>query len=172
MWGCLREVAKARHGRSLWRWFRESRQSELLVVFGEDLAALIGLVLALLAVVATMLTGNPFYDSLGTVAIGTLLIVIAIFVAIEVKALLIGQGVDPMVDAEMRVWLNAQTEVATLLNLLTMQMGDRVMVAVKAKMAPMPSADALIDAINAVDARFRQQFPEVMWLFFEPDHEV
>jgi len=53
-----------------------------------------------------------------------------------------------------------------------MQMGDRVMVAVKAKMAPMPSADALIDAINAVEARFRQQFPEVMWLFFEPDHEV
>jgi hypothetical protein len=77
-----------------------------------------------------------------------------------------------MVDAEMRVWLNAQTEVATLLNLLTIQMGDRVMVAVKAKMAPMPSADALIDAINAVEARFRQQFPEVMWLFFEPDHEV
>jgi hypothetical protein len=77
-----------------------------------------------------------------------------------------------MVDAEMRGWLNAQTEVATLLNLLTMQMGDRVMVAVKAKMAPMPSADALIDAINAVEARFRLQFPEVMWLFFEPDHEV
>ena len=172
MWGCLREVAKARHGRSLWRWFRESRQSELLVVFGEDLAALIGLVLALVAVVATMLTGNPVYDSLGTVAIGTLLIVIAIFVAIEVKALLIGQGVDPMVDAEMRAWLNAQTEVASLLNLLTMQMGDRVMVAVKARMAPMPSADALVDAINAVEARFRQQFPEVMWVFFEPDHEV
>ena len=172
MWGCLREVAKARHGRSLWRWFRESRQSELLVVFGEDLAALIGLVLALVAVVTAMLTGNPVYDALGTVAIGILLIVIAIFVAIEVKALLIGQGVDPMVDAEMREWLNTQPEVALLLNLLTMQMGDRVMVAIKARMAPMPSADALIDGINAVEARFRQQFPEVMWLFFEPDHEV
>lgn len=172
MWGCLREVAKARRGRSLWGWFRASRQSELLVVFGEDLAALIGLVLALAAVVATMLTGNPMYDSLGTVAIGVLLVVVAVFVAIEVKSLLIGQGVDPLVDADMRDFLGEQPEVSRLLNLLTMQMGDRVMVAVKAEMAPMADARALVDAINQVEARFRVAFPEVMWLFFEPDHEA
>jgi len=170
MWGCLREVAKARRGRSLWGWFRESRQSELLVVFGEDLAALIGLVLALVAVVATMLTGNPVYDSLGTIAIGVLLVVVAVFVAIEVKALLIGQGVDPMVDVDMRRFLGEQPEVSQLLNLLSMQMGDRVMVAVKAEMAPAADARALVDAINQVEARFRVAFPEVMWLFFEPDH--
>lgn len=170
MWGCLREVAKARRGRSLWGWFRASRQSELLVVFGEDLAALVGLVLALAAIAATMLTGNPLYDALGTIAIGVLLIVVAVFVAIEVKALLIGQGVDPLVDAEMRRFLGAQPEVADLLNLLSMQMGDRVMVAVKARMSPAADAPALIDAINRVEARFRLAFPEVMWLFFEPDH--
>ncbi len=170
MWGCLREVAKARRGRSLWGWFRESRQSELLVVFGEDLAALIGLVLALVAVVATMLTGNPVYDSLGSIAIGVLLVVVAVFVAIEVKALLIGQGVDPMVDVDMRRFLGEQPEVSQLLNLLSMQMGDRVMVAVKAEMAPAADARALVDAINQVEARFRVAFPEVMWLFFEPDH--
>ena len=170
MWGCLREVAKARRGRSLWGWFRESRQSELLVVFGEDLAALIGLVLPLVAVVATMLTGNPVYDSLGTIAIGVLLVVVAVFVAIEVKALLIGQGVDPMVDVDMRRFLGEQPEVSQLLNLLSMQMGDRVMVAVKAEMAPAADARALVDAINQVEARFRVAFPEVMWLFFEPDH--
>jgi len=170
MWGCLREVAKARRGRSLWGWFRESRQSELLVVFGEDLAALVGLVLALVAVVATMLTGNPVYDSLGTIAIGVLLVVVAVFVAIEVKALLIGQGVDPMVDVDMRRFLGEQPEVSQLLNLLSMQMGDRVMVAVKAEMAPAADARALVDAINQVEARFRVAFPEVMWLFFEPDH--
>src|SRR5687768_1792163 len=44
---CLHEVGKVRNGRALWRWFRESRQSELVVILGEDLAALIGLVLAL-----------------------------------------------------------------------------------------------------------------------------
>ena len=127
-------------------------------------------VLALVAVVATMLTGNPVYDSLGSIAIGVLLVVVAVFVAIEVKALLIGQGVDPMVDVDMRRFLGEQPEVSQLLNLLSMQMGDRVMVAVKAEMAPAADARALVDAINQVEARFRVAFPEVMWLFFEPDH--
>ena len=81
MWGCLREVNKASSGDSLWRWFRESRQSELIVVFGEDLAALIGLSLALIAVLATWLSGDPLYDACGSLAIGVLLCVIAVFVA-------------------------------------------------------------------------------------------
>src|ERR1700761_192194 len=62
MWGCLREVRKARGGNNLWRWFRESRQSELIVVFGEDLAALLGLAFALLAISLTLITGNPIFD--------------------------------------------------------------------------------------------------------------
>src|SRR5699024_4406577 len=61
MHGCMVEVNKVRHGRSLWRWFRESRSAELLVIFGEDLAALLGLILALVAVVATMLSGNLLF---------------------------------------------------------------------------------------------------------------
>lgn len=170
MWGCLREVNKVRAGRSLWRWFRESRQSELLVIFGEDLAALLGLVFALVAVSLTMLSGNPVYDAVGTVGIGVLLIVIAVLIGVEVKSLLIGQGVEPLTDREMREFLSARQEVAELLNLLTMQLGDRVMVALKARMAPAASADAMIDAINLVEADFRRQFPQVMWLFFEPDH--
>jgi len=63
MHGCLQEVNKAREGRSLWRWFRETRSSELLVIFGEDLAALLGLTIALLAVLATMITGDLLYDA-------------------------------------------------------------------------------------------------------------
>lgn len=92
MHGCLKEVNKARDGRSLWRWFRETRSSELLVIFGEDLAALLGLTIALIAVLATMLTGNLLYDAGGTIAIGVLLVVVAVVVASEVKDLLIGQG--------------------------------------------------------------------------------
>ncbi len=170
MWGCLREVNKVRRGRSLWRWFRESRQSELLVVFGEDLAALLGLALALCAVAVAMVTGNPLYDAIGTLAIGTLLIVIAIFVAVEVKALLIGQGVEAPVLAEMQAFIDARSEVAEVLNVLTMQLGDRVMVAVKARMARVDSAEALVACINQVESAFRARFPEVMWLFFEPDN--
>src|SRR5512138_1625640 len=63
MWGALREIAKVRGGRTLWQWFRASRSAELVVIFGEDLAALVGLVLALLAVFATWVTGNGLYDA-------------------------------------------------------------------------------------------------------------
>ena len=95
MRACLQEVNKARGERSLWQWFRDSRQAELVVIFGEDLAALLGLVFALVAVLLTVVTGNPMWDAIGTLAIGVLLIVVAVFVAIEVKAMLIGQSVDP-----------------------------------------------------------------------------
>src|SRR3546814_11398264 len=97
MRAALQEVNKVRGSNSLWHWFRESRQAELVVVFGEDLAALLGLIFALVAVGLTMVTGNPLFDAIGTIVIGVLLIVVAVFVAIEVKALLLGQGVDPAV---------------------------------------------------------------------------
>jgi cation diffusion facilitator family transporter len=95
LWGCMREVNKVRGNRSIIRWFRETRQSDLLVVFGEDTAALFGLSFALVAVVLTWITGNPMWDALGSIGIGVLLVLVAFFVGIEVKALLIGQGVEP-----------------------------------------------------------------------------
>ncbi|MCP5144860.1 MAG: cation diffusion facilitator family transporter [Gammaproteobacteria bacterium] len=171
MWGCLNEVAKVRNGRSLIRWFRESRQSELLVIFGEDLAALLGLILALLAISLSYVTGNPIYDACGTIAIGVLLIVVAVFIGIEVKALLIGQGVEQHVHQQMVGFLAGRDEVAEVFNLLSMQLGDRVMVAVKARMAEQSDAARLVTDINTVEAAFRVEFPAVMWLFFEPDNK-
>ncbi|SEM19729.1 cation diffusion facilitator family transporter [Luteibacter sp. UNCMF331Sha3.1] len=170
MHGCMQEVNKAREGRGLWQWFRETRASELLVIFGEDLAALIGLCLALIAVLLTMLTGNLLFDALGTIAIGVLLIVVAVAVAREVKALLIGQGVEPRQRAAMLAFLEARPEVDTVYNVLTLQMGTDVMVAVKAKMAPTPTARAMVEAINVVEADFKAKFRDVRWSFFEPDY--
>lgn len=169
MHGCLQEVNKARGDRSLWRWFRETRASELLVIFGEDLAALVGLCLALFAVLLTMFTGNLVFDAAGTIAIGVLLILVAIAVAREVKALLIGQGVEPVRRAEMIRFLEARPEVDGVYNLLTLQMGTDVMVAIKARMAPTPTARSMIEAINAVEADFKAHFRDVRWSFFEPD---
>ncbi|WP_158885427.1 cation diffusion facilitator family transporter [Rhodanobacter sp. L36] len=169
MRGCMQEVNKARGAQNLWTWFRETRSSELLVIFGEDLAALAGLCLAALAVGATMLSGNLMYDALGTVAIGVLLLVVAVMLAIEVKALLIGQGVEPRRRAELFAFLQNRPEVAEVLNLITLQMGPDVMVAVKARMHPAPSDRALIDAINIVEAAMKTEFDDIRWSFFEPD---
>lgn len=169
MWGCLNEVNKARGSQSLWRWFRDSRQSELIVVFGEDLAALFGLVFALVAILLTMFTGNPVYDAIGSMVIGVLLVVVAIFVAKEVQDLLIGQSVDPEQRAAMQHFLEQQPEIKRVFNLITLQLGSEIMVAVKAEMNRFLSPRDMIDDINRVEERFKAQFPDVRWSFFEPD---
>ena len=171
MWGCLREVNKERRGRSLRQWFRETRQSELLVVFGEDLAALIGLSFALFAVTLTIITGNPAYDAIGSILIGALLVVIALLIGVEVQALLIGQSIEPEQRAQMLDFLQQRDEIDHVFNLLTLQLGNDVMVAVKAKMVPMDSAESLMQAINRCEAELKQAFPYVLWSFFEPDLE-
>lgn len=169
LWGCMHAVNKERRGRRLSHWFRESRSSELLVVFGEDVAALLGLVLALVAVIAAAVTGNPIYDAIGTVMIGVLLLIIAILLAIEVKALLIGQGVELHVHEAMKTYLQERPEVDHLYNLLTLQMGPDAMIAIKARMRETGSESGMIKAINRVERDFRQEFPVTKWLFFEPD---
>jgi len=170
LWGCMRAVNRERRGRRLARWFRESRSSELLVVFGEDVTALVGLAVALLAVLATAISGNPVYDAIGTIMIGVLLIVIAVLLAIEVKALLIGQSVEPHLLREMREFLEQRAEIDRVFNLLTIQLGPDAMVAVKAQMNPAGSETALIAAINRVERDFHAAFPITAWLFFEPDN--
>ncbi len=169
MWGCLREVNKERRGRSLFKWFKETRQSELLVVFGEDLAALLGLVFALIAVVLTMITGNSVYDAMGSISIGVLLVIIAVFIGIEVQALLIGQGVEPYQKKQMITFFEKQNSIDRVFNILTLQLGKDVMVAVKVKMIKMEAAELLISKINKCEIEFKKMFPMVVWLFFEPD---
>ena len=124
MRACLVEVAKARGKRSIVRWFRDSRQAELVVIFGEDLAALFGLVFALVAILTAVVTGNPAWDAIGTLMIGALLIIVAVFIAIEVKAMLIGQSVDPDVATTMNAFLVARPEVERVYNVITLQMGN------------------------------------------------
>ncbi len=169
MWGCLTEVNKARGELSLWRWFHQSRQSELIVIFGEDLAALFGLTFALAAVLATYASGDPIYDAIGTLAIGALLVVVAMFVAAEVKGLLIGQSADPATRAAILDFLNGRVEVKRVFNVITLQLGNEVMVAIKAEMAGDPLTTHVVDAINVVEAAMKARFPEIRWSFFEPD---
>jgi cation diffusion facilitator family transporter len=169
MWGAMREVNKIRGEASVWKWFRTTRNGELAVIFAEDLAALLGLMVAFIAVAATGATGDPIFDALGTVAIGVLLVVVAFAVAIEVKAMLVGQGVEPRVRAAMLEFLGAQPAVEHVIDLLTLHMGSDVMVAVKAKMRPQPGVDELAEAINAIEAALKERFPQVRWVFFEPD---
>ena len=170
--GCIREINKIRPpGQSLWRWFRETRESDLMVVLGEDIAALFGLFFALTALLTAIATGNPFYDALGSIAIGVLLIIVAVLVGTEVKALLVGQGVEPWVKKNMLDWLNQRSEIDKVFNVVTLRMGNDVLVAVKASVIESENSAALmVERINTVEAAFKASFPNVLWLFFEPDN--
>jgi len=171
LWGCMREVNKERKGRNIIQWFRNSRSSALIVVFGEDIAALLGLIFALVAISLTFITGDPLWDALGTIAIGALLLIIAVFVAVEVKDLLIGQSVDPDTLEEMQAFLGWRSEIREVYSVLTMQFGPDAMVAVKARMVPTGSERDMVAAINRVEQDFKSRFPMTAWLFFEPDVE-
>jgi cation diffusion facilitator family transporter len=169
---CLIEINKVRGGRSLWYWFQESRQSELIVILGEDLAAMLGLVVALFAVVMTMVTGKLVFDAAGSISIGVILITVAWLVGVEVKALLIGQSAEAKVVRAIREVLSTRHEIDQVLNLITLQLGNEIMVAVKARMREFPTQRELIEAINHCEAALKAAIPEVRWIFFEPDMEV
>ena len=165
----LQEAAKEREGRSLWRWFRESRQAALIVIVGENLAALFGLIVALAAIVLTVLTGNPLWDAIGTIAIGVLLIVVAVFVAIEIKAMLIGQSADPAREREIRAFVEAQPEVTRVLSLITLQLGGDVMLSAQVQMQGEQTLASQVLHMDRIERELKQRFPEVRWSFFEPD---
>lgn len=169
LWGCITQINKIRHGESLWKWFVNSRQSELVVVMGEDIAALLGLVFALAAVMLSMVTGNPIYDAAGSITIGVLLVIISFFLAVKIKGLLIGQSIDAEVRTDIKEFLEAQPEITEVLNLITLQLGARIMVAVKVKMETAITAGELIANINRCEAALKKHNPAIQWSFFEPD---
>jgi len=167
--GALAEVRKVQGNRSFLSWFRASRQSELIVVTGEDIAALFGLGFALAAILATIFTANPIFDAIGTVAIGAVLIVVAVAVGIEVKSLLIGESADPETVAAMRAFLSARPEIDEVYSLITLQLGGELMVSAQVKMKELGSSLKMIEDINRVEAALKTGFSEVRWSFFEPD---
>ena len=169
LWGALKIIREQQGSRTFWEWFRVTRQSELMVVAGEDIAALLGLVFALVAVLVAIATANPLYDALGSLAIGILLIVVAIAVMREVKGMIVGESADPLVHAEIERFIAARAEVEAVFNLITLQWGDRVVVAAKVRMRESADAARMIGAINACEVALKQRFPEVSWIFFEPD---
>lgn len=171
LYGCLVQVNKIKGKVSLWKWVKNSSQSELIVVLGEDTAALLGLLFALVAVILSVVTGNPIYDAIGSIGIGILLIIISFFLAIKVKSLLIGQSAGSEISDSLTEFLNTRSEVEEVLNLITIQLGSGIMVAVKAKMAETDSVDELIAGINRCEVALKKENHEIQWVFFEPDIE-
>lgn len=170
MAGALKAARAERGRRSLLRYMRESSATELVVVLAEDAAALLGLGIALIAVILVWMTGNPVWDGLGSLLIGLLLIAVALFVGTEVTSLLLNEAPPLLLRAELRAFVDEDPAVEQVLGLIAVVIGsNRLMVALKVQFREQPSGEALVDAINALERRLKGRFPAVQHLFVEPD---
>ncbi|MGE3547975.1 MAG: cation diffusion facilitator family transporter, partial [Kofleriaceae bacterium] len=171
MFGAIKAINERRGNRSLVRYLRETKDSDLVVIFGEDFAAVIGLALALIAVTIAAVTGNPVFDAIGTLAIGTVLIAVAVFLAVEVKSLLLGESADPMLLETIREVAAGDQRIIKVLRALTVQQGPgEVMVALKLQFRDDLTSGTLVTAINEFEQALQAKVPEVKWSFVEPDN--
>jgi divalent metal cation (Fe/Co/Zn/Cd) transporter len=125
----------------------------------------------LLAVIATIITGNPVYDALGSLFIGIVLVCVAVMVGYEVKRLLIGQSVEPKEHDAILHFITGRKEVSKVYSLITQHYGPDIMVAVKVKMKEENDAKKLVMQTNQIEKDMKAQFPNVKFSFFEIDDE-
>jgi divalent metal cation (Fe/Co/Zn/Cd) transporter len=150
---------------------RQTRNAELVVVLGEDIAALLGLVLAFVFVALAALTGEMRFDAAGSIAIGVVLISISAFIAARIKRLLVGTSAEEDLEEAIRDLIGSDPEIVALFNAITQQLGPQVMLAAKIRMRPGISIESAVASINALERRIKERFPEVGWCFIEPDLE-
>jgi len=164
-------MARRRGQKPLLRYLRETKDSDLIVVFGENSAAVLGLVFALAAVGLSRLTRDGRWDAIGSLAIGLVLVGVASFLAREVKSLLVGEAADPSLVKAFEELAELDPNVDRVLNVLTMQQGPgEIIVAAKLKFRAGLETDALVEAINAFERALKARLPEVRWSFIEPDN--
>ena len=166
----IKEMNKRREKVPFFRYMKETKDSDLIVVFAENSAAVLGLLFAIIALTLSWKTGDGRWDGIGSVAIGLVLVGVAIFLAKEVSSLLIGESADPKIDAEVRRIADEMPELERVLNLVTVQQGPgEVMVSVKLSFSDSMVIEDVCLTINRFEAELRKNCPEVKWCFVEPD---
>jgi cation diffusion facilitator family transporter len=167
--GCVREIAHLRQDRPFREWIVNTRNSAMVVVFAEDVAALLGLGLALVFVSLAAITGDPFYDAIGSMCIGVVLVVVSVFLSARVRSLLVGRSADPVIREAIDKIIKDDEAVLEVLNIITMQFGPDTMLAAKIRMRPNESLASAIRSINTLERRLKRGIPELKWSFIEPD---
>ncbi len=167
--GCLKEIKNQRGDRSFGDWLKHTRSSELVVVLGEDIAALLGLVLAFSFVSLASLTDNTTYDAIGSICIGIVLLVVSVFVAVRVQSLLVGRSADPLIQEAIEKIIGEEPDIEKVLNTITIQFGPDTMLAVKIKMRSGMDIDTAVRSINALERKLKEKISKLKWCFVEPD---
>ena len=169
-------IKESNHVRGKQGWvefIRRAKAPELPVVLLEDFAALIGLVLALLGVGLTILTGNPVWDAIGTLCIGVLLVLVAIVLGIETKSLLVGEGASTADTAAIRKAITDHPDVEALIHIRTLYLGpEELLVGAKVAFAATNRLSDVASSINSLEVAIREAVPVARVIYIEPDVHV
>jgi len=171
-WGNIKELNIRRKTTPFFRFLSETKDSDLVVVFGENAAAVLGLFFASASIGLTVVLDDPRFDALGSGVVGIILIGVAIFLAREVKSLLVGEAADPSIKQAASELAIAHPKINKLLACITVQQGPgEVFVALKVKIERGMSGEELVNVINEYEDQLRERCPEVQWCFVEPDFD-
>jgi len=162
LYGNIKEINKRRGAKAFVRYLKDTTDSDLIVVFGENSAAVIGLIFAMIALVLAKETGDGRWDGVGSLVIGLVLLGVATFLGREVKSLLVGEAADASLTKACEELAAADPNVERVLRVLTLQQGPgEIVVALKLEMrAGMVTAE-LVEAINSFERQLKLRVPEV-----------
>lgn len=165
----VKEIGRRRRQKPFMSYLRETKDSDLVVVFGENLAATLGLALALVALLLAHFTGDTRWDGVGSVAIGVVLVAVAVFLAVEIKSLLIGESADPEIrDAVAEIAAQHANVEGVLWHVAVQQGPGEVLVAIKVRCSPGLTTPEIAATIDEIEAELRKRCPEARWIFVEP----
>jgi cation diffusion facilitator family transporter len=166
----VRESNQVRGSGGWLAFIRRAKAPELPAVLLEDMAALTGLAFAAVGVGLAVITGNGVWDGAGSLAIGALLAVVAMILAVEMKSLLIGESASAEVERAIVAALEAGDEVVRVIHLRTLHMGpESLLVAAKIAVRRTDRADAVAAGIDAAERRVRAAVPIAEMIYLEPD---
>jgi cation diffusion facilitator family transporter len=166
----IKESNKIRHGKSWIEFIRHAKSPELPVILLEDFAALVGLVLAFGGVGLTVLTHNPIWDAIGTLAIGLLLVLVAIVLGAETSSLLVGEGATAEDTGKIRKALSGTPGVQSVIHMKTLYLGpDEIMVGAKIGVASTATGKFIAQVIDEAEVNIRNAVPAARVIYLEPD---
>lgn len=169
-YGNLVEMKKRRGNVGLLRYLRDTKDSDLVVLFGENSAAVLGLALALASLGLAVATGDPRWDGIGSLLIGLVLVAVAVFLGNEVMSLLLGERADPQIEITVQEVARTQPNIKRLIRVLTVQQGPgEVMVACKVHLVDGLDTQGVVETIDVFEKAIHERVKDIRWLFVEPD---
>ena len=158
-------------GKNTWfQFIRRAKSPELPVVLLEDTAAELGLLFALAGVGLSAITGNPIWDAIATLAIGGLLVVVAIILGLEMASLLIGEGGSAAHVYKIRKALEGATGITAVIHMKTLYLGpDELMLAAKIGVEKNATGQEIAQVIDHAEKSVREAVPITRVIYLEPD---